>query len=152
MTIRIVIADDQQLVRTGFRMILGLEPDLEIVGEAATGNEAIALAAELKPDLVLMDIRMPELDGIKATRRILAAAEPACRVLVLTTFDLDEYVYDALAAGASGLLLKDSPADLLVTGVRMAAAGDSLLAPGITRRRIERFVVRPYRCPQSSRT
>jgi len=136
-----VLADDQQLVRTGFRMILETEPDLQVVGEAATGHEAVTITGELRPDIVLMDIRMPEADGIEATRRIVAAGpQPACRVLILTTFDLDEYVYDALSAGASGFLLKDAPADQLVAGVRLVAGGDALLAPSITRRLIEQFV------------
>jgi DNA-binding NarL/FixJ family response regulator len=140
MTIRIVLADDERLVRTGFRMILGTEPDLEVIGEAATGHEAVAITRDVQPDVVLMDIRMPDLDGIEATRRIVAAAGPApCRVLILTTFDLDEYVFAALRAGASGFVLKDAPADQLVAGVRMVAAGDALLAPSITRRLIEEF-------------
>jgi DNA-binding NarL/FixJ family response regulator len=138
-TVRIVIADDERLVRTGFRMILGTEPDLEVVAEAATGHEAVAVTADLRPDVVLMDIRMPDLDGIEATRRIVAAGDSNCRVLILTTFDLDEYVFAALRAGASGFVLKDAPADQLVAGVRMVAAGDALLAPSITRRLIEEF-------------
>jgi DNA-binding NarL/FixJ family response regulator len=140
MTIRIVLADDERLVRTGFRMILGTEPDLEVIGEASTGHEAVTITRDVQPDVVLMDIRMPDLDGIEATRRIVAAAGPApCRVLILTTFDLDEYVFAALRAGASGFVLKDAPADQLVAGVRMVAAGDALLAPSITRRLIEEF-------------
>jgi DNA-binding NarL/FixJ family response regulator len=140
MTVRIVIADDQQLIRAGFRMILAAEPDIEIVGEAATGTEAVSLARELRPDVVLMDIRMPELDGIEATRRILAQNhEPKASVLILTTFDLDEYVYDALRAGASGFLLKDVPAPQLAAAIRMVGEGDALLAPSITRRLIEEF-------------
>jgi DNA-binding NarL/FixJ family response regulator len=140
MTIRIVLADDERLVRTGFRMILGTEPDLEVIAEASTGHEAVAITRDAQPDVVLMDIRMPDLDGIEATRRIVAAAGPApCRVLILTTFDLDEYVFAALRAGASGFVLKDAPADQLVAGVRMVAAGDALLAPSITRRLIEEF-------------
>jgi DNA-binding NarL/FixJ family response regulator len=140
MTIRVVIADDQQLIRTGFRMILDDEPDIEVVGEASTGTEAIAVTRELHPDVVLMDIRMPELDGIEATRRILAHNhERKTSVLILTTFDLDEYVYDALRAGASGFLLKDVPAHQLAAGIRTVGDGDALLAPSITRRLIEEF-------------
>jgi DNA-binding NarL/FixJ family response regulator len=140
MSTRVVIADDQQLIRDGFRMILGSEPDIKVVGEAANGLEAIAITGELAPDVVLMDIRMPELDGIKATRRILARdRESHTRVLILTTFDLDEYVYDALLAGASGFLLKDVPKHQLIAAVRTVGAGDALLAPSITRRLIEEF-------------
>ena len=140
MTVRVLIADDQQLIRAGFRMILSTQPDFEVIGEASTGAEAVALTRELHPDVVLMDIRMPDLDGIEATRRILAHnREPTPRVLILTTFDLDEYVYDALRAGASGFLLKDVPPDQLAAGVRMVGDGDALLAPSITRRLIEEF-------------
>jgi DNA-binding NarL/FixJ family response regulator len=139
-SVRVLIADDQQLVRTGFRLILDSEPDIDVVGEATNGREAVALARELRPDVVLMDIRMPELDGSAATREVVALDRDAApRVLMLTTFDLDEYVYDALRAGASGFLLKDVPADQLAAGVRMVAAGDALLAPTITRRLIEEF-------------
>jgi DNA-binding NarL/FixJ family response regulator len=139
-SVRVLIADDQQLIRTGFRMILAAEPDIEVAGEATTGAEAVALTRELRPDVVLMDIRMPDLDGIEATRRILAANhDPQPRVLILTTFDLDEYVYDALRAGASGFLLKDAPAHQLASAVRSAGDGDALLAPSITRRLIEQF-------------
>ncbi len=140
MTVRVLIADDQQLIRAGFRMILGAEPDIEVAGEASTGGEAVALASELRPDVVLMDIRMPDLDGIEATRRILAdSPEPKPRVLILTTFDLDEYVYDALCAGASGFLLKDAPEHLLTSGIRTVGQGDALLSPSITRRLIAQF-------------
>jgi DNA-binding NarL/FixJ family response regulator len=138
MTVHVVIVDDQQLVRTGFRMILEDESDIEVVGEAANGLQAIALARQLQPEVVLMDIRMPELDGIEATRRLTTQSEHT-KVLMLTTFDLDEYVFDALHAGASGFLLKDTPAAQLVAAVRMIAAGDALLAPTITRRLIEAF-------------
>jgi len=142
--IRVLIADDQQLVRTGLRMILEAEPDINVVGEATNGREAVAMARELGPDVVLMDIRMPELDGIEATRRVVQRnREASTRVLMLTTFDLDEYVYDALRAGASGFLLKDAPANQLAAGVRMVAGGDALLAPAITRRLIEEFAAAP---------
>jgi len=139
MTIRVLIADDQTLVRTGFRKILESEPDLEVVGEAKDGIEAVEASMVLRPEVVLMDIRMPRLDGIEATRRLSGKT----RVLILTTFDLDEYVYQALRAGASGFLLKDAPADQLVTAIRVVAAGDSLLAPSITRRVIQEFARRP---------
>jgi DNA-binding NarL/FixJ family response regulator len=139
-SVRVVIADDQHLVRAGFRMILAAEPDIEIVGEASTGLEAVAVTRQEHPDVVLMDIRMPELDGIEATRRILAQpGETRTNVLILTTFDLDEYVYDALRAGASGFLLKDVPPRQLSAAVRMVGEGDALLAPSITRRLIEEF-------------
>jgi DNA-binding NarL/FixJ family response regulator len=139
MTIKVLIADDQALVRTGFRKILESEPDLEVVGEAGDGGEAVEAALLLRPDVVLMDIRMPRLDGLEATRRLAGKT----RVLVLTTFDLNEYVYEALRAGASGFLLKDAPADQLVTAIRVIAAGEALLAPSITRRLIEEFARRP---------
>ncbi len=137
MSIRVLIADDQSLVRAGFRLVLENHPDLEVVGEASNGHEAIHSAGRLEPDVVLMDIRMPELDGIAATREI-TSRHPA-RVLVLTTYDLDEYVYDALQAGASGFLLKDTPPTQLVDGIRAVAAGEALLAPPVTRRLIEEF-------------
>jgi len=137
--VKVLLADDQELVRTGFRMILGAERDLEVVGEAADGDEAVALAARLRPDVVLMDIRMPRLDGLAATRKILALPATQIRVLILTTFDQDEYVFEALRAGASGFMLKTAPADQLVAGLREVAAGEALLAPTITRRLIERF-------------
>jgi DNA-binding NarL/FixJ family response regulator len=140
--IRVVIADDQELVRTGFRVILSAEPDVEVVGEAGDGRQAIDAAVSLRPDVVLMDIRMPNLDGIEATRRI-AAGRQGPRVLILTTFDLDEYVYDALRAGASGFLLKDAGADELIQAVRVVAGGEALLAPSITRRLIEDYARRP---------
>jgi len=140
--IRVLLADDQELVRSGFRLILELADGIEIVGEAADGREAVRLAKELQPDVVLMDVRMPELDGIEATRRLRHAGVDA-RVLVLTTFDLDEYVYAAVRAGASGFLLKDAPREQLVTAVQTVARGEALLAPAITQRLIERFVARP---------
>ena len=144
MTIRVLVADDQALVRGSFRLLVDTAPDLASVGEAATGAEAVELARREKPDLVLMDIRMPEMDGLEATRQI--TADPATsnvRVLILTTFDLDEYVFAALRAGASGFLLKDTrPADLLAA-IRVIAAGDALLAPGVTRRLIAEFTRRP---------
>jgi DNA-binding NarL/FixJ family response regulator len=132
----VLLVDDQELVRSGFAMLLGAQDDIEVVGEAGDGAAAIDQAAALHPDVVLMDIRMPVMDGIEATRRI-TALDPAPRVLVLTTFDLDEHVYAALQAGASGFLLKDAPAAELVRGVRVVAAGDALLAPSVTRRLIE---------------
>ena len=138
----VLLVDDQQLVRTGFRLILDLEPDMEVVGEASDGQEGIRLVAETRPDVVLMDVRMPVLDGIQATRR-LGEADSASRVLILTTFDLDEYVYDAMRAGASGFLLKDAPREQLVAAVRVVARGESLLAPSVTRRLIEQFVRMP---------
>jgi len=140
MSIRILIADDQALVRAGFKMILDAEGDLDVVGEASDGAQAITMAAELEPDVVLMDIRMPEVDGIEATRRVIAeAGERPVRVLMLTTFDLNEYVYEALRAGASGFLLKDVPPEQLVAGIRVVAEGEALLAPSITRRLIQEF-------------
>ena len=144
MSIRILLVDDQTLVRTGFRLILGSEPDFEVVGDAADGQEGIELGRRLRPDVVLMDIRMPRMDGIEATRR-LTIASPATKVVILTTYDLDEYVFDALRAGASGFILKDAPADQLVNAVRVAAAGDALLAPSITRRLVEEFARRAPR-------
>jgi DNA-binding NarL/FixJ family response regulator len=143
LSIGVLIADDQALVRAGFRMVLEVEDDITVVGEAANGEQAVHSAQRLKPDVVLMDIRMPELDGIAATRQI-ASADPGragseSRVLVLTTFDLDEYVYDALGAGASGFLLKDSPPEQLVSAIRVVAGGESLLAPSVTSRLIEQF-------------
>jgi DNA-binding NarL/FixJ family response regulator len=139
--IRVLIADDQALVRAGFRMILDAEDDLDVIGEASDGMEAVDATRRLKPDVVLMDIRMPGLDGIEATRRVLASAgdDGGVRVLMLTTFDLNEYVYDALRAGASGFLLKDVPPEQLADGIRVVARGDALLAPSITRRLIQEF-------------
>ena len=139
MTLRVVIVDDQQLMRTGFEMILGSEGDIEVVGDAPDGRQGVELIRAQRPDVALMDIRMPEMDGLEATRLVTADASLDTRVLVLTTFDLDEYVYDAVRAGASGFLLKDSPADELVRAVRVVAAGDALLAPSVTRTLIEEF-------------
>lgn len=144
--IRVVVADDQPLVRAGFRMLLADEPDIEVVGEAATGAEAVTLVARHRPELVLMDIRMPVLDGLEATRRIIAA-DPTARVLVLTTFDLDEYVFEALRAGASGFVLKDEPPEQLLAAIRIVAGGEALLSPTVTRRVIQRFAQRPHRTP-----
>jgi DNA-binding NarL/FixJ family response regulator len=140
MTIRVLIADDQKLVSSGIQMILEDHGDIEVVGTVSDGLQAVAAAAELRPDVVLMDIRMPRLDGLQATRELLAQPQPGtCRILILTTFDLDEYVYTALTAGASGFLLKDASPEQLLYAVRHTAAGDALLAPAITRRLIERF-------------
>jgi DNA-binding NarL/FixJ family response regulator len=139
---RVLLVDDQALVRAGFRMILETQPDIDVVGEAANGREALALTRALAPELVLMDIRMPELDGIDATKR-LVSEWPEVRVLMLTTFDLDEYVYRALRAGAAGFLLKNVPPEELIAAVRAIAAGDALLAPEITRKLIEHYVRSP---------
>ena len=138
MTIRVLVADDQSMVRAGFRMLLSGEEDIEVVAEASNGIEAVEKAARFAPTVVLMDIRMPELDGLEATRRILAA-DPEARVLVLTTFDLDEYVYEALRAGASGFVLKDDPPEQLLEAVRTVASGEALLSPAITKRVIREF-------------
>jgi DNA-binding NarL/FixJ family response regulator len=145
--IRVLIADDQALMRTGFQMILDVQPDIEVVGEAIDGTDAIRHYERLTPDVVVMDVRMPAMDGIEATRR-LTALDPPARVLILTTFDLDEYVYEALRAGASGFLLKDRPPEELVAAVRVIAAGEALLAPPVTRRLIEEFA---KRAPTASR-
>ena len=142
MSIGVVVADDQAIVRAGFRLLIDSEPDLVVLGEAADGAEAVAVARKTAPDVVLMDIRMPVMDGIAATR-LLAAAGSQPRVLILTTFDLDEYVYAALRAGASGFMLKDRPPEELLSAVRVIAAGDSLLAPNVTRRLIEHFIRQP---------
>ncbi len=146
--IRVLIADDEELVRTGLRMILDAEPDITVVGDAVDGADAVARAEELAPDVVLMDIRMPRLDGLEATRRI-GAMSAGPKVVILTTFDLDEHVYAALAAGASGFLLKDAPASQLVHAIKVATAGDALLAPSVTRRLIARFAdIQPPPRPQ----
>ncbi|HEX3705165.1 MAG TPA: response regulator transcription factor [Mycobacteriales bacterium] len=142
MTLRLLIADDQALVRAGFRKLLDAEPGLEVVGEAADGAEAVSATRQLTPDVVLMDIRMPRVDGIEATRRITAGGGRVA-VLILTTYDLDEYVFDALRAGASGFLLKDAPPEDLVAGIRVVARGEALLAPSVTRRLIAEFTSRP---------
>lgn len=143
MTIRVVIADEQQLVRAGFRRILESEDGIDVVAEAADGIEAVEAVHRHDPDLVVMDIRMPKLDGIEATRRLLREERRRTRVLILTTFDLDEYVFKALSAGASGFLLKDAPPEQLVTATRVVAAGEALLAPSVTRRLVEDFARRP---------
>ena len=137
--IRVMIVDDQALVRAGFRMILDAEPDLVVVGEAADGDEAVLEAERVRPDVVLMDVRMPRLDGIEATRKVAGTT----RVLMLTTFDLDEYVFEAIRAGASGFLLKDTPAEELVRAIHVVATGEALLAPSVTRRLVEEFAKRP---------
>ena len=139
MTISIVLADDQAMVRAGFRMILEAEDDLEVVGEASDGEEAVAVTRRLQPDVVLMDVQMPRIDGLEATRRLGTDASVRSRVLVLTTFEQDEYVFEALRAGASGFLLKDVPPEQLADGIRVVAGGDALLAPSITRRLIQEF-------------
>jgi DNA-binding NarL/FixJ family response regulator/class 3 adenylate cyclase len=147
--LRVLIVDDQALVRAGFRMILDAEDDVEVVGEASSGAEAIAEVRRLRPDIALMDVRMPELDGIEATRQLVAAGDVPTKIVMLTTFDMDEYVYEALRAGASGFLLKDVPPEQLVAGIRSVTSGDALLAPSITKRVIEEFMRRP---PEAART
>ena len=142
MTIRLLIVDDQELVRTGFRLFLETQDDLEVVGEAGDGEEAIELAHDLRPDVILMDIRMPRVDGVEATARLTASGLTPPRVLVLTTFDLDEYVFGALRAGAAGFLLKDAPRERLVEAIRVVHAGEALLSPSITRRLVEDFAAR----------
>jgi DNA-binding NarL/FixJ family response regulator len=146
MTIRVLVADDQSMVRAGFRMLLTGEQDIEVVAEASNGREAVDMAARFEPTVVLMDIRMPELDGLEATRRILAADETA-RILILTTFDLDEYVYEALRAGASGFVLKDDPPEQLIAAIRIVAGGEALLSPAITKRVIRQFTRVPHPAP-----
>ena len=148
MTVRVLIVDDQSLVRAGFRMILDAESEIEVVGEASDGLEAVLAARQTEPDVILMDVRMPNVDGLEATRRLLDGRDEGPRILILTTFDLDEYVYEALRAGASGFLLKDTPPEQLVEAIMIVARGDALLAPSITRRVIEEFVRRP---PASAR-
>jgi len=145
-SIRVLVADDQSMVRAGFRMLLSGEEDIEVVAEASNGLEAVAKAARFRPTVILMDIRMPELDGLEATRRILAA-DDAARILILTTFDLDEYIYEALSAGASGFVLKDDPPEQLIAAVRTVAAGDALLSPTVTKRVIEQFTRSPRPAP-----
>ena len=142
MTIRVLVADDQSMVRAGFRMLLSGEEDIEVVAEASNGLEAVAQAARFHPTVVLMDIRMPQLDGLEATRRILASDDTA-RILILTTFDLDEYVYEALRSGASGFVLKDDPPEQLLAAIRVVAAGEALLSPAITKRVIKQFARMP---------
>jgi DNA-binding NarL/FixJ family response regulator len=152
MSIRLLIADDQELVRIGFRLLLEAQDDLEVVGEAADGEQAVALARELRPDVILMDIRMPRVDGIEAIGRLQQEAlDPPPRVLVLTTFDLDEYVFGALRAGAAGFLLKDAPKDALVQAIRVIHAGDALLSPSVTRRLVEDYARRgePTQSPEA---
>ena len=146
MTIRVLVADDQSMVRAGFRLLLSREPDIDVIAEARNGVEAVQQAARFNPTVVLMDIRMPELDGLQATRHILAA-DPAARVLILTTFDLDEYVYEALQAGASGFVLKDDPPEQLIAALRTVAAGDALLSPAVTKQVIRRFAQLPRPTP-----
>jgi DNA-binding NarL/FixJ family response regulator len=148
--VKVLLADDQALVRAGFRMILDAEPDIEVAGEAENGLEAVEAARRLQPDVILMDIRMPELDGLEATRRLTAdrnGDDRGPRILMLTTFDLDEYVYEALRAGASGFLLKDAPPEQLVQAIHVVAAGEALLAPSVTKRVIEEFAGKPRREP-----
>jgi DNA-binding NarL/FixJ family response regulator len=146
MTIRVLIADDQELLRAGFRKLLDAEDAITVVGEAADGTEAVAMATQLAPDVVLMDIRMPRLDGLEATRQLTGST--GVKVLILTTYDLDEYVFEALRAGASGFLLKDSPPDTLISGIATVARGDALLAPSVTRRLITEFARRPAENPR----
>jgi DNA-binding NarL/FixJ family response regulator len=142
MTIRVLVADDQSMVRAGFRMLLAEEADIEVVAEAGNGLEAVEKTARFRPTVVLMDIRMPELDGLEATRRILATDDPP-RILILTTFDLDDYVYDALCAGASGFVLKDDPPEQLLSAIRIVAGGDALLSPAVTKHVIDQFTRTP---------
>jgi DNA-binding NarL/FixJ family response regulator len=146
MSVRVLVADDQSMVRAGFRMLLSGEPDIDVVAEASNGLEAVEKAARFRPTVILMDIRMPELDGLEATRRILAADDTA-RILILTTFDLDEYVYEALRAGASGFVLKDNPPEQLLAAIHTVAGGDALLSPAITKRVIKQFTRIPHPAP-----
>jgi DNA-binding NarL/FixJ family response regulator len=145
-SIRVLVADDQALVRAGFRMLLAGEDGIEVVAEASNGLEAVEKAGRFQPTVVLMDIRMPELDGLEATRRILAD-DPAARILILTTFDLDEYIYETLKAGASGFVLKDDPPEQLIAAIHTVAAGDALLSPSVTRRVIDQFAHIPHPTP-----
>jgi DNA-binding NarL/FixJ family response regulator len=149
MTIRVLVADDQSMVRAGFRLLLAREPDIDVIAEARNGIEAVQQAARFDPTVVLMDIRMPELDGLQATRRILAA-NPSARILILTTFDLDEYVYEGLQAGASGFVLKDDPPEQLIAALRTVAAGDALLSPAVTKRVIRQFTRLPRPAPPAA--
>ncbi len=149
MTIRVLVVDDQTMVRAGFRLLLADEPDIEVVAEASNGRDAVAQAARFRPDVVLMDIRMPEMDGLEATRRILAA-DTDTRVLILTTFDLDDYVFEALRAGASGFVLKDEPPEQLLGAVRTVEAGEALLSPTVTRRVIRRFATLGGQAPPAA--
>jgi DNA-binding NarL/FixJ family response regulator len=155
MTIKVLVVDDQAMIRAGFAALLNAQPDIEVIAEAANGQEGVESAHRLRPDVVLMDVRMPVLDGLEATRRLMnrpRGIEHRPRVLMLTTFDIDDYVYEALAAGASGFLLKDAPPADLIAAVRVVAAGDALLAPSVTRRLIEGFVrTRPRALPASTR-
>jgi DNA-binding NarL/FixJ family response regulator len=149
MTIRVLVADDQSMVRAGFRMLLASEPDIDVIAEASNGHDAVRQAARFQPTVILMDIRMPDLDGLEATRRILTADDRA-RILILTTFDLDEYIYEALGAGASGFVLKDDPPEQLIAAIRTVAAGDALLSPAVTKRVIKRFARLPRPAPPAA--
>jgi DNA-binding NarL/FixJ family response regulator len=149
MSIRVLVADDQSMVRAGFRLLLAREPDIDVIAEARTGLEAVQQTARFNPTVVLMDIRMPDLDGLEATRRILAA-DATARILILTTFDLDEYVYEALQAGASGFVLKDDPPEQLIAALRTVAAGDALLSPAVTKRVIRQFARLPRPAPPAA--
>jgi DNA-binding NarL/FixJ family response regulator len=146
MTIRVLVADDQSMVRAGFRMLLAGEDDIEVIAEASNGLEAVDQAARFHPAVILMDIRMPQLDGLEASRRIIAA-DPGARILILTTFDLDEYVYEALRAGASGFVLKDEPPEQLLAAIRVVAGGEALLSPAVTKRVIKQFTRMPRSQP-----
>jgi DNA-binding NarL/FixJ family response regulator len=149
MSIRVLVVDDQTMVRAGFRLLLADESDIEVVAEASNGRDAVAQAARFRPDVILMDIRMPEMDGLEATRRVLAS-DTTARVLILTTFDLDDYVFEALRAGASGFVLKDEPPEQLLGAVRTVAAGDALLSPTVTRRVIQRFATVRRQAPPAA--